>query len=307
MAYSAVPRAYAEPERRPLVRLDRRSPGRWTGLLTLRWELLDPLVVGAGRLTLHEEPPPKRPMRRIAGRLVPVESLDDPRPGKEVVLDVVRRGGVAPVLPGSSIKGAVRQVFELLTPSCDLMSRDRCTIKDHRSQVCPACSFFGGLGLAGRVSFLEATLVQGRPAILTVPEGWGKQKGEPGTVRVYDAQRAAERQSGPRRSAEKTWAIQPQAVFASRVRVLDASDEELGVLFASLGLGCERGPSLRLGGRKYNGFGGVRSRLAAVQPAPAADPATWALALCDRALSPPERRAAFDRLHQALIQRATDE
>ena len=96
-------------------------------------------------------------------------------------------------------------------------------------------------------------------------------------------------------------------VFASRLRLINAGDEELGLLFGALGLGA-RSPVLRLGGRKYDGLGSVEVRLLGARrshPAEsrldAAAAAGWARGLLARAVfERPERTRAWDELHAAL-------
>lgn len=53
--------------------------------------------------------------------------------------------------------------------------------------------------------------------------------------------------------------------FRSRLRLVNASEKELGVLFAALGLGAEKSPMLRLGGRKFHGLGAIDVEIAEIR------------------------------------------
>jgi hypothetical protein len=308
MAHDPVPRRFGKVEQ-PYVPLDRLDPGRWTGILTIAWAFSrqSPLVVGNGRLTLWKEERRAVNRRRVAGQVAP------PLPNEELVLDVVRRGAEGmPVIPGSSLKGAVRQVYELLTPSCDPFERgSACRPRPPRPRACPACSLFGGLGLAGRASFQEATPAanEWRQQLIrrAVPQGWEAQRPVPGTTRMYGQGRARNFDGGLQEESESTWAA--HGTFTSRIRLLNASDDELGLLFASLGVGWQgEGAAARLGGRKFHGFGAATTSLTAArrlsprQPemAPGAAEA-WALGLREAALNrSPERRSAWESIHLAL-------
>jgi hypothetical protein len=308
MAHDPVPRRFGKVEQ-PYVPLDRLDPGRWTGILTIAWAFSrqSPLVVGNGRLTLWKEERRALNRRRVAGQVAP------PLPNEELVLDVVRRGAEGmPVIPGSSLKGAVRQVYELLTPSCDPFERgSACRPRPPRPRACPACSLFGGLGLAGRASFQEATPAanEWRQQLVrrAVPQGWEAQRPVPGTTRMYGQGRARNFDGGLQEESESTWAA--HGTFTSRIRLLNASDDELGLLFASLGIGWRGdGPSARLGGRKFHGFGSATVTLTAAEPrrpwqprSLIAEPAAWADRLRDEALDRSEdRRHAWDAVHQVL-------
>lgn len=66
----------------------------------------------------------------------------------------MRSDANGPVIPGTSLKGMIRSIFEVLVPSCvglhdwstdDLVPR-RFETCDHRSSLCPACRTFGYMG-----------------------------------------------------------------------------------------------------------------------------------------------------------------
>lgn len=65
------------------------------------------------------------------------------------------------VIPGMSLKGAIRSIFEAITPSCVAVSGassvDRaCRPSRGDDRLCPACGVFGALGYEGNVRFADA-------------------------------------------------------------------------------------------------------------------------------------------------------
>lgn len=236
MAHEALRPAFPGPERQAAVSHARYERSRFTGVLHLSWRIprAHPVAIGAGWLDLFM--PPGKPEAPIA--------------------DIARRGDERlAVLPGSSLKGAVRQVYELLTPSCRLDLACRVDADEARPRICPACSLFGAGGLAGRAAFGEAVPASDDAAevlAVPVPTAWPPRKWQPRTVRAYDLDRAVDRQGAARPTPEWTWAV--AGSFASRLRLTNASLEELGLLFAALGVGAA-GAGIRLGGKRFHGLG----------------------------------------------------
>lgn len=324
MAYSLLARPFPARELVAFVPRDRWLPDRWTGRIDLRLQVLPrhPLVIGAGWLDLEGTGAGRRPIKKVRPKLkgmrtaVPVGMMED-EAEELLVAEIVRRGPErVPVIPGSSLKGAVRQVYELLTPSCELGVKEgprrACSAppKDPAPKVCPVCSLFGAMGLAGRVSFQEGVPAPAsRPVIEVrkVPKGWPGRKGGVGEVRVYDQAKAVDRDGVPRLEDEDVRSV--LGVFQARVAVTNAEPDELGLLFACLGVGWSGpGPGLRLGGKKFHGFGGVEVQVVRavqrhdrrrVEDGEAAQ--RWAAELRDRALDAGEaRRQTWERLHRVL-------
>ncbi len=305
-----IRRAYEDVERQAFVPQNCFDPfgdGRSTGWIRVRWRIdpRHPVVIGAGWYELDKPFSfvPKRDAS-LGPRRAPKRPLPAPKP--QVVAEVARRGAERmPVLPGSSLKGAVRQVYELLTPSCQLGFADPCGVEtsDSSPEICPACSLFGTGGLGGRVAFGEAAPADGsgRQALRKVrtPTPWRPTKFERGTVKIYSQAK------GERAEIEHSWSVAGD--FVSRLKFVNASEAELGLLFASLGIGAQS-PMLRLGGKKYHGMGGVDVTIESVdQRYPrsstrrGSEAESWAAALAGSALQQePERKRAWDALHKAL-------
>ena len=84
------------------------------------------------------------------------------------------------MLPGTTLKGALRAVVEAITASC-LTVRGQATRLlppplhplrpcTRRDALCPACRLFGGQGYLGRIRLADAPLVTGETIIARVPE-----------------------------------------------------------------------------------------------------------------------------------------
>lgn len=225
-----------------LVEHDHWDPKRITGILDVEFETVEGQWVspGTGRLGLAL------------------------REGQETVAQRASRREDSPIVPGSSIKGAVRTVFELLTSSCDPMAKSRCKSK----LLCPACTVFGSLGYRGRVSFDDAvpitdSSVEVAVAWTPVPHGPNREKTE-GDFRLYDL-RPWEPEAGQPPPPGGLRPLEREVFsgrFVTRLRFHNLTRQSLGALMICMGCSTEswqRFP-LRLGGVKYDGKGAVRTQ-----------------------------------------------
>ena len=206
-----------------------------TGALELEIEVLSPVHVGCGSFGLSVDRMVKEPQRR--------------------------RGTLA--IPGTSIKGACRQIFEALTASGSPFDRDE-VHRPGRSERPPnasaAASLFGTLGLQGRVSFDDA---------LPVGQGESAERASPTPERIalsvaYPPRKAVGRrfygrmpEGADQPATIRAHAIPAGTVLVSTLRFRNAARSELGTLLTSLGVGLF---TPRLGGGKYDDFGWVRFR-----------------------------------------------
>lgn len=218
-----------------------------------------------GTLTLTLSTPPGQYVSPGTGRLV----LTGEGPTAIVAQQAARAAGT-PVLPGSGIKGAVRTHYEILSHSCDPFAwtdrsrrhEERCT----RRSCCEACSLFGILGWAGRVSFADAVPASSgsvQVRVENVPTPWvpygDKTRGD---FRIYDQAESVQFDKDTRTQRKRPKDLTREVytgMFETRMTFWNATEEELGRLLVAMGLGAGEPTrfDLRLGGVKYDGKGAV--------------------------------------------------
>lgn len=169
-----------------------------------------------------------------------------------------------PIVAGSSIKGACRQLHEVLTASGDPFSGE-----DRGASA----SLFGILGHAGRASFDDAL-----PAALLLDGAAPEQRRslpKPERIRLSVAYAPGKDAPNGRRfyGLMPKGADQPPAVpalafpkgtfLATLLRVENLRKSEIGSLLVALGIAPEMRFTPRLGGGKYDTFGWVRFHLRA--------------------------------------------
>ncbi|MCX7977363.1 MAG: RAMP superfamily CRISPR-associated protein, partial [Bellilinea sp.] len=105
-----------------------------------------------------------------------------------------------PVLPGSSLKGALRSLVEAISPSCVAVNSGATRFAIPRplsrcaqvERLCPACRLFGMSGAGhdnylGQVSIEDARLMpaQGELALVRTPLLWAPARGKGGLPQRY--------------------------------------------------------------------------------------------------------------------------
>ncbi|NJL27237.1 MAG: hypothetical protein HC897_04765 [Thermoanaerobaculia bacterium] len=254
MASTPIRNHFAIPAATPLrnvmpVRHDRAYG--LTGAIELAIELLMPVHVGTGTYGLGADGLTRQAMNDPTGLVV----------------------------PGTSIKGACRQVHEVLTSSGSPFERDEQLdfVRDHRNRIdrsvpplplSTTAAVFGTLGYAGRVSFDDArTRKDGTPGIerLSVayppPSEQVLRKHQPHLLGRRFYGRLPEGVEHKREVPVVTIPTTAELETVLRFRNLD--EAELGGVLRSLGLGLpgkDRGFTPRLGGGKFDDFGLVRFR-----------------------------------------------
>ncbi len=207
---------------------DRLPQELLSGYFALEIKVLKSLHVGSGDFTVGED-----------GR---------------AIKDIARLRG-APIIPGSSLKGACRQTYELFTASPQAPGKnDREPIEEHRrnQRLSRAAVLFGCLGYQGRASFDDAiseTACMAERIMISVahPSTRSQENG----YRFYGdlPKRASQSRTIP------AYAIPPGAALKTYLRLRNITREEVGGLLLSLGIDSF---SPRLGGAKYDGLGSVR-------------------------------------------------
>lgn len=175
------------------------------------------------------------------------------------------------ILPGSSIKGAVRSLAEMLSPSCMAVVDDR----DYQGQckaddslmLCPACGLFGALSYLGRLTFEDAVISNPQSAYITIfqrteprfaaPESEVEREKSFEFRKFYMglAQRARIQDH------ERLEVLKPGLFCPLLIRLSNVQDWEMGLLILSLGAAPGMEFNWKLGGAKNRGFGLVSLRL----------------------------------------------
>lgn len=202
---------------------------RYTGRLVYQLETLSPLFVASGRYARGED--------------VGLDAMPVVRSHYKV--------GKLPAVPGSSLKGAVRAVFEAVTPSCMVTDHQQsCKAESGENpNLCPACSVFGAMGYLGRVRFGDAVLREGQTKLYHLQALYPPQR-EDSRRKFY---KHGVRENDP--TNEPIEAIPENRRLAGHLDFEDLSAEELGALFFALSL--DGSFCLKLGGGKPACLGAV--------------------------------------------------
>ena len=247
------------PKRRPYRQKgagqDKLNPCLLSGTLELTLRTLTPVHVGSGYSDFIK-----------AGNQEYLAALQASKPVREA--DAVRRRYL---IPGSSLKGAVRSIVEAITRSCIRITQSR-----HRpyipqgyggcmsvNDLCIACRLFGAQDYQGHVSFEDAVAPKGSLVLLGTPLLWTPARGGHGLPpRYLERDRAKGRKFY--RHARPPSGVDPRACIKSgaelplRIHFLNLSEAELGILLTALGQHPDHRFPIKLGGGKPVGLGSVQ-------------------------------------------------
>ncbi len=213
----------------------------------------------------------RTPIHVWSGEIEPTGRADRP-----LVKSLVRVNG-RPVVPGASLKGAVRSIVEAITRSCVRVTRAdprqlpsgaaACRQPD---QLCVACRMFGSMGFQSNVRFSDAVLGPGwQPQIVTIPQLFAPRNRE--KVYYRDQQVVGRKFYMHGRPASGDTPIEVCPVGAELAFTLqfdNLTDGELGALLIALGQGDgQQAPRLwpKLGGGKPVCYGSVEVRVKALR------------------------------------------
>jgi hypothetical protein len=253
--YDFVPFPEGRPDRQKGAGQDKLDARLLSGTLELTLHTLTPVHVGLGYSDFIK-----------AGDQEYLAALQASKPVRED--DTTRRRYL---IPGSSIKGAVRSIVEAITRSCIRITQGR-----HRpyipqgyggcmsvNDLCIACRLFGAQDYQGHVSFEDAVAPRGSLVLLGTPLLWTPARGGRGLPpRYLERDRAKGRKfyrhARPPSGADPRACIKSDAKLPLRIHFLNLSEAELGVLFTALGLHPDHPFPIKLGGGKPVGLGSVQ-------------------------------------------------
>jgi CRISPR/Cas system CSM-associated protein Csm3 (group 7 of RAMP superfamily) len=253
--YDFVPFPKERPYREKGAGQDKLNPCLLSGTLELTLHTLTPVHVGLGYSDFIK-----------AGDREFLAALQASKPIREE--GTTRRRYL---IPGSSIKGAVRSIVEAITRSCIRITQGR-----HRpyipqgyggcmsvNDLCIACRLFGAQDYQGHVSFEDAVAPKGSLVLLGTPLLWTPARGGRGLPpRYLERDRAKGRKFY--RHARPPSGVDPRACIKSgaelplRIHFLNLSEAELGVLLTALGQHPDHRFPIKLGGGKPVGLGSVQ-------------------------------------------------
>ncbi len=188
------------------------------------------------------------------------------------------------IIPGSSLKGVVRSIYEAITQSCLCKTKaDRNSIpagynecKD-QNKLCPACQVFGAMNWQGLIHFADAVATEAKSNVGFIPSLYMPEKQRPGyyingkvagrkfyyhTIRSVD------------KGQQKGIAVQQagrEFIFTTQIRFMNLTKAELGTLLIALGQDKPNNSiALKIGGGKPIGMGTVEVEIKEIQ-----QPVSW--------------------------------
>lgn len=215
------------------------NPQLWNGRITGTFTNLQPLHVGTGLFVppksvgIESDVPLVKSFHQVDGRLT---------------------------IPGSSLKGPIRSLVEMITNSCVNKTQTRLDREEygecrydsqrHQGEICLACKLFGAMGYQGQLFFADAPLITGNSAIDYIPP-------------QYQPRGRTERRYYPHDLQDDRvpkWPLevaQPNSRFSFQVRYENVTAAELGLLLLALGAGTST-ICLKIGAGKSSGLGAIR-------------------------------------------------
>lgn len=174
------------------------------------------------------------------------------------------------IIPGSSLKGAVRGVVETITQSCVRVAKRK--TRDHlqksyygcssAKELCFSCRTFGSPNYQGHVSFMDVVVGNRDLGIIDAPllhEPGGKQDlppfylGEDGML----LGRKFYFHASPAEGEDLRLCVKDGIQLKAQVNFMNLSTKELGILFIAFGLHPNYRFPIKVGGGKPVGFGSV--------------------------------------------------
>lgn len=188
----------------------------------------------------------------------------------ELIKTAVRTGGNI-VIPGSSLKGAIRSVVEAISESCvsKVSYQVRRTVPRafsecrQKNRLCVACRMFGAMGFQGNIAIQDAPHTEGEIGTEFVPELYApgryqrRTRDIPGRKFYMHGEVAA--------GETPVEACKKGSKFRFVIQVDNLKKSELGLLFTALGLHPDHPFKLKIGGAKPVCFGSIDIQIDEIQ------------------------------------------
>jgi len=237
-----------------------------------------------GKSPQREEPVPHLQFTHLSGRMeLEIEVRSNylyvgsgqielfPNQGREQARYTFARRGAQWIIPGTSIKGAIRSVVEAISNSCvkliargERIPRSHTECRDERA-LCPACRLFGTTGYRGRVHFADAVPIgEIRTETIKIADLWPPRRAQ--GRKFYHSKRFQKLDLQPARNHRFLETVPQGTKFRTVLYFENTSPAEMALLVRALGL--ERSPQdpskvvyavpIKLGGAKPRCLGSVR-------------------------------------------------
>lgn len=220
--------------------------------------------------TLHLELTVGTGVHVSTGRVVMGEDVGQNR--TPLIKTMLDGGKSVPIIPGSSLKGVVRSVYEAITNSTlavvtksyrDQMPQDRLPCGD-KEELCPASKVFGALDWQGLISFQDAICTDFRfsqgfmPPLFRPRPDQTQKYFEPVSRKFYHhAVKAVDKGS----KGIPVQKVGEQKVFQTKVQLKNLTFAEFGTLLIALGQDSKHSFALKVGAGKPIGMGTMEVNL----------------------------------------------
>jgi hypothetical protein len=248
--YEFVPFPKEKPPLRKPIGHDKYHSDRISGTLLLTLTVQTPVHISTGVVAMGSD---------VEQNRIPLIKL------------MALNAGKNPVIPGSSLKGVVRSVYEAITNSTLAVVTNRSKSKipqdrlpcRNKELLCPASRVFGAMDWQGVIEFSDSQCISAQYGAGFMPSLYRPRPDE--TKRYFDNRGMAkgrkfyyhtDRAASP--GQNKGIPVQQagvQLTFSTRVQLTNLSRAELGVLFIALGQDSQYPMALKIGGGKPIGMG----------------------------------------------------
>jgi CRISPR/Cas system CSM-associated protein Csm3 (group 7 of RAMP superfamily) len=263
--YQLIPFAAGQPRREKPAGHDRAFEQRLTGWLEIELEALTPVHVASGITDFVKA----GGRRQLALVQVSIDRFHDDEPYR-----VISKA----ILPGSSIKGAIRSLAEALSPSCLLvLGRSTRSAAPRRlaacggaRSLCPVCRLFGTQDYQGQLSFEDAIVPDGALSLLGTPLLWqparSQGRGLPGRYLARNEAKGRKlyEHREPATGPDPRLAIKEGTRIPLRLNFSNLAGAELGLLMTALGQHPDSPFFVKLGAGKPVGLGSIGVRIKTV-------------------------------------------
>ena len=188
----------------------------------------------------------------------------------ELIKTGVRTSGNV-VIPGSSLKGAIRSVVEAISESCvcKVSGRIRRAVPrdfaecHQKERLCVACRMFGAMGFQGNIAIQDAPQIEGEIVTKLVPELYAPGRYQRG---MQDIPGRKFYMHGEVASGETpVEACEVGSKFRFVVQIDNLRQAEWGLLFTALGHHPNHSFKIKIGGAKPVCFGSIDFQIEKIQ------------------------------------------